>query len=198
MNPDVTLVTFRHGPFWNFSYLLGVPGGDALVIDPGWDAPGILAALQEREMRLRAIALTHAHHDHMNALADLVGASDAAVYLHEDEADLLAHEYGGAAKTLPAAEPLPDLPFNVTLLSTPGHTPGSACFLAGERLFTGDTLLTTGPGRRGHAPNASEVLRRSLGFLATLPAATLVLPGHDTGRTPTALLGEALAHGPVR
>jgi glyoxylase-like metal-dependent hydrolase (beta-lactamase superfamily II) len=81
----------------------------------------------------------------------------------------------------------------VAFLHTPGHTPGSLCLLADEFLFTGDTLMTSGPGRHARLPGASELLARSLSeTLSALPGATTIFPGHDEGPERTATLAVAL------
>ena len=188
-----TVRTFRHGPFWNFSYLLAVPGGEAAVIDPGGVVHGLIAAAEAAESRITAVVLTHGHHDHLSGLAELVSATGAGVFAHQAEVGAVLRGSGMEATTVGHQSKLSLGPHEATLLHTPGHTEGSLCVLSGEHLFTGDTLMTSGPGRHALRPGAAERLARSLAeVVAPLPGETTIYPGHDEGPAPTATLAEAL------
>ena len=188
------VVQLKHGPFWNFSYVVGFPGADAIVIDPAWDVPGILAAASAHEMRITHAAVTHGHYDHIHGLADLVEQAGAAVVTHSEEAELLSESFDGELVTVAHEDDLRLGRLCLRFLHTPGHTAGSMSMLAHGNVFTGDTLMTASRGRHGPHAGAAEQLSRSLAdVLAKLDPGTMMYPGHDAGSSPSCQLGEALA-----
>ncbi len=188
------IVQLRHGPFWNFSYVVGVPGAEALVIDPAWDTPAIHAAASEHDMRITGAAVTHGHHDHAHGLAELVERTGATVFAHEAEAALVAETFGGRVTTIEHGASVLLGPLHVRFLHTPGHTPGSIALHVGEHVFTGDTLTTAGRGRHGAYEGAAAQLDCSLTrVLTALAPETAMYPGHDSGPARSAVLGDVLA-----
>jgi glyoxylase-like metal-dependent hydrolase (beta-lactamase superfamily II) len=189
---DLEVITFRRGPFWNFSYLVADRAtARAAVIDPAWDAEAILAAAGERGLTIEAALLTHTHTDHVNALAAVVEATGATVFCHEEEASALskAPDYRLEATSADAGLRIGDL--EVRLLHTPGHSPGSLSIFVEGRLFSGDSLLVGGVGRPG--PGGVEALWESVRRLRGLPDATVVHPGHDEGHAPVSTIGAEVA-----
>lgn len=169
------------GPMDNNVYLLSDRGsGRVLVIDAAADAERILAELGGAEVA--AIITTHGHRDHWQALAAVADATGAPTYLHPGDADLVPRRadhdvVDGMRVAFGAAE--------VTLLHTPGHTPGSTCVLLGDRhLFTGDTLFPGGPGNTfGDAEAFATIMRSLRERLFVLPDDTWVYPGHGDDTT---------------
>ena len=182
---DPIVVALRHGPFWNVTYIVGA-GGEALVIDPAWNVPAILAAADNRALRITRIAVTHGHDDHVHGLGELIEATGAPAFAHALDLPLLPDHLAS-----PLAQSDLDLPgMPVQVWHTPGHSPGSVCYVAGEHVFTGDTVNVTGPGRHGSETGAREALAASIALLqSTLPPSMLVHPGHDLGPTPHLSLG---------
>jgi glyoxylase-like metal-dependent hydrolase (beta-lactamase superfamily II) len=188
---------FRHGPLWNFSYLLAcAETREAAVIDPAWDTAAILEAAAQRDLRITTVLLTHSHSDHSNGVTALVEASGARVFVHAaDEPELRAQH--PAATTFAREESLTVGRIEVAAHHSPGHTPGSVTYSAGGRIFTGDTITIASPGTPGPEAGSVEVLWQSTLALAALPAATRIHPGHDSGPKPSATLEEERLRNPA-
>lgn len=191
------IIPFRHGPFVNVSYLVAcIATGRAMLIDPAWDAPGLLDAVRQRELRLTHVVLTHAHHDHSNGVADVVAATGATVIGHEEEAAELRKVFDGAFDTATTAFELGA--HQVAIHHTPGHSTGSLSIEVSGHLFTGDTLSIGAPGRPGFREDSPSTLWDSTRLIAaTFPGETLLHPGHDAGPTLTSTLAHELQHNPA-
>jgi glyoxylase-like metal-dependent hydrolase (beta-lactamase superfamily II) len=193
MAGELEVLRFRHGPLWNFSYVVGVPGGEAVAVDPAWDVASMLAAAREAEMRIVAAVVTHGHRDHVRGLPELLAAVEAEVLAHEAEAGLMAEEFAGTVRFVSDGYELRVSSKTLVVVHTPGHTEGSLSLWGSGALLTGDTLMVSGPGRHERRPGAEEALRESLERrLAMVPGETLVYPGHDEGPEPYAELGRIL------
>jgi hydroxyacylglutathione hydrolase len=182
------------GPLQTNCYLFADPAsGDAVVVDPGWDAPMILAALTGHHWRARAVLLTHAHFDHLGAVAPVVSATGAPLAIHPLELPLMRQGGGGASfgfDAPPCPEPdillEPGLPLQAgslrfDVLFVPGHTLGHVAFYhsAARLVFSGDVLFQQGIGRTDLPGGNYAVLMRSIrDVLLALPDATTVCPGH--------------------
>ena len=156
---------------------------EVVVVDAAHDAPAILAAIGDR--RLVAVLSTHGHNDHIDAAREVADAGHAPVYLHPGDTMLwdVVH---------PDHRPLPledGRRFDVagtalTVVHTPGHSPGAVCFHAPElgeegTLFSGDTLFHGGPGATGRSFSSFPTILESIRTrLLTLPEGTRVLTGH--------------------
>ncbi|MGH2523914.1 MAG: MBL fold metallo-hydrolase [Anaerolineales bacterium] len=174
---------------------------DAVVIDPGWDAPQVLNALDARRWQLRYVLLTHAHFDHIGAVADVVEATGALLAIHPLELPLLRH-LGGAKELgfhLPPC-PAPDVllepgqiveagPMRLATLFVPGHTVGHVAFHEPRArvVFSGDVLFKDGIGRTDFPGGDYATLMHSIrAVLLALPDDTTVCPGHG----PITTIGE--------
>ena len=179
----VTSGTFElDGGSWEVDNNVWLVGDDhdVLVVDAAHDAAAILDAVGDR--RLVGVVCTHAHNDHVNAVAEVVAATGATAYLHP--ADRVLWDQTQADP--PGAELADGQVLTVgdvalTVLHTPGHAPGACCLHAPALgvLLSGDTLFNGGPGATGrsysHFPTIVESIRtRLLG----LPPQTVVLTGH--------------------
>ncbi|MGE3076592.1 MAG: MBL fold metallo-hydrolase [Dehalococcoidia bacterium] len=186
------VLTFRHGPFWNFSYLLAcTETGAAAVIDPAWDVARIIEVAAARQLTVTTALITHGHSDHTNGLGELVTATGAELAGHEIELMQLGSAASSAA--VAGGERLNLGAETIEVLHTPGHSDGSLSFLADGRLFCGDTLNVGSVGRPGPDRASVEALRESLQRLARLPGETIIMPGHDDGPRATSTIGEELA-----
>ena len=170
-------------------------GEDALVLDPGQDADFLLAFLSERNLRLRAILLTHGHFDHVNGIPGILEKNpDVPVYAHPSDWVMFGHpmnrnppDYPGVgtpANLHDIRDIVKDFPaFGFEVLETPGHTPGSVCVKTGTLLLSGDTLFAGSCGRTDFPGGSMADMRRSLAALAKLPPETEVVPGHGPSTT---------------
>ena len=175
----------------NFIYLLGDPATrEAAVVDPGWEIPTILATVQQDGYRLTQVFVTHAHFDHVMGLGELLNAVDLPVYVHREEAPALKIDPSNL-KSVRSGEVVRVGTVPVTLLHTPGHTPGSQCLLVDDRLVSGDTLFIRGCGRCDLPGGDPRALFESLtGTLKKLDDHTVLYPGHNYADIPTSTLAE--------
>lgn len=179
---------FSVGPMGNFCYLIGDETQKVCVaVDPGWNAQEILRAAKAQGWTITKILLTHGHFDHANALEALARETGAEVYAHSDDTGDLPK--GLAVHPTEEGSVIPIGNESIACLHTPGHTPGSQCFLTGNALITGDTLFVDNCGRVDLPESNPADMLRSLARLATLDSAITIYPGHDYGPTPTSTIG---------
>lgn len=192
------------GAFGANCYLLLSRDGQAAVVDPSPNADHILQALSEEGARAAVILLTHGHFDHILSLDTLRRESGIAARIHEGDLFMPSDARRNAFELFfgrPRTWQMPDGTFaegevlpigceSVTVLHTPGHTPGSVCFSlnGGQDLLTGDTLFDGSYGRFDLPGGDGQILSRSLHRLAALPQDTLIYPGHGD----SARLGDVL------
>ena len=183
--------TFTNGIYRENAYIVG-DGGAALIIDPGSDADGIAVILADNGWAPQAIICTHAHFDHVGAVADLMVRYDIPFYLHRADEALLKRmnlykmviDPGDALKVPEITHDLTDVAdlaiagFDIEVMPSPGHTPGGLCFRIGNELFTGDTVLPAGVGRIDLPGGDGAALEASVAMLNTLPCDLTAHPGH--------------------
>lgn len=177
------------GPIGTNCYLLEDESTrQAAVIDPGGDAPRLLAAL--KGLDVRRILLTHGHYDHTGAAAELASAlPQAEVYIHERDyrdvdpglfplrTQLSAVNFYGEGDRLPLGE------LTLEVLHTPGHSQGSVTLRCGDVLFCGDTLFAGSCGRTDFPGGDTAKILASLRRLGELEGNLQVLPGHMESST---------------
>jgi glyoxylase-like metal-dependent hydrolase (beta-lactamase superfamily II) len=168
------------GPYDNNVYVLSDPKSkEALLIDAANDAPRIIKELEG--LRVSHILTTHGHPDHLQALKPVREQTRAQFTCHEADESMMPIK---ADHRVQDGERFRFGDYEVVALHTPGHTPGSVCFVAAERLFSGDTLFPGGPGNTANPyasfPTIIESIRHRL---FTLPDDTEVLPGHGKPTT---------------
>ena len=152
---------------------------EAVVVDPGDDAPKILGQL--RGLTVRWICFTHAHPGHTGAKEAVKDATQAATAMHLADATA---QLKSADRYLVGGDTLPFGAFALEVLATPGHTPGGLSFRVGNHLFTGDTLLAGKIGRLDLPGSSPQQMLLSLhGQLLTLPDNTVIYPGHGPNST---------------
>jgi glyoxylase-like metal-dependent hydrolase (beta-lactamase superfamily II) len=195
----------------NFVYLIGDrTTGEAVIVDPAYGVDELLALLAADGMRCVGVLGTHYHPDHLGGdmfgfnvegIGRLLESVDVPVHVQADEApyvvrstgvgpDALVHHTGG--DVVPVGE------IGITLLHTPGHTPGSQCFLVDGRLVAGDTLFLDGCGRTDlPGGDAAQMYESLTTRLARVPDDTILYPGHLYSADPSATLGHTREHNVV-
>jgi hydroxyacylglutathione hydrolase len=194
------LKTLVVGPFASNCYIVGSESSKhGLIIDPGAEAKLILKTVNDLDLTISLIVVTHAHIDHIGALAPVKESTGAKFAIHEAEAAaslgmfsrMLSSMTGGSFTQLPKPDRLlkdgdtievADLKF--TVLYTPGHSPGGISLYGHGILFSGDTLFNYGIGRTDFPGCSYEQIMHSIkNKLMMLPDKTIVYPGHGPSTT---------------
>ena len=205
---DLYFVQQPLGEMANLAYLVGSRSArEALVVDPAWEVDALLDRAEADGMRLVGALATHYHQDHVGGeifgmriegLARLLARQPMPVHVHAREAEGVRRVTGVSASDLVPHEGGDELVLGqvrVRLLHTPGHTPGSQCFLvetagAPGRLVSGDTLFLDSCGRVDLPGGDPEAMFRSLhDVLKRLPDETVLYPGHRYAAEPSATMG---------
>jgi len=180
-----------------------------LVIDPAADVDEIIRAAQDSEIQIKYIVNTHSHVDHISGNAEMKKKTGAQIVIHEEDAHSLANTplamlqmFGG--KPSPPADILVKDGDVITVgdvslkvIHCPGHSPGGMALYTDGYVFTGDTLFVEAVGRSDLPGGSWPVMLSSIEEkLMTLPEETVVLPGHNYGRTPTSTIGHEKKYNP--
>jgi hydroxyacylglutathione hydrolase len=168
------------GPWENNCYILVCPRtGESAIIDPAAEAERILG--ETEACKVKYILITHGHWDHIGALEEVRSRTRAQVGIHELDARALQRPpdfFLRDGQTLTFGD------LTLKVLHTPGHSPGAVCLLAGNILFSGDTIFPGGPGNT-EIPRADyqEVLKSIHSKIFTLSEDTVIYPGHGLETT---------------
>jgi glyoxylase-like metal-dependent hydrolase (beta-lactamase superfamily II) len=167
----------------NFSYIIGDDSGSAAVVDPSGNQGSILRRIEEKNLILEYIFITHGHPDHTSGTEQLMKRTGAKV---------VAHKSSRVRKDIGAEDghriPLGGL--TIEIMHTPGHTLDGICVIVDGRIMTGDTLFVRECGRTDLAGSDSAKMYVSLNRLKALPPEMEVWPGHDYGPKPSSTIGE--------
>ena len=193
LGDKVLVERFEVGPLGTNSYAVScVSTGKTALIDPGADPEYLLSMIQENQRLLTHILLTHGHIDHMGAASVIRERTDAPILIHEGDARLLAQPdvavasmLGIPAKACEASEFLRegmDIAIGEVLLrvrETPGHSPGSVCFVGDGYSFCGDLVFAGSIGRTDLPGGSYRTIMRSIrDVILELPQRYVLLPGH--------------------
>jgi hydroxyacylglutathione hydrolase len=197
MASSIYLKQMELGPMANYVYFVGDPKTrEVAVIDPAWDVGRIIEMAQEHDLTITKILITHSHFDHINGVEDLLNHTKAKVYINKAEAEFMKAVWpelvlveGGDTTQIGDVE--------LRFIHTPGHTPGSQCFLVQNNLISGDTLFIGACGRCDLPGSNPEDMYYSLTqTLAQLDDRTVVFPGHNYAPRPYSTIGDEKRFNP--
>jgi hydroxyacylglutathione hydrolase len=195
---SVQVTTFVNGKWRQNCYIIANQKGDAVIVDPGSQSEEIAALVDENHWRIHGIINTHAHYDHVGAVALLKERYHAPFYLHSADEHLLRRanlyrmlfESRDAVRIPTVTHDISNLPrtfelgpFEISWIPTPGHTEGSVCLLLQDFLFSGDTLMRDALGRTDLPGGNRDQLLASVRKLMDLPGRIVVCGGHGPRTT---------------
>jgi hydroxyacylglutathione hydrolase len=181
-NNTIQIERYELGPYGTNAYIMTcLKTGDSAVFDAPGDAPKILGQLKHTHPKY--VLMTHSHMDHTGALTQLKSALNIPIAAHPADADRMPI----APDTLLAdGQAIMLGNIQLTVVHTPGHTPGSLCFYTEGYLISGDTLFPGGPGKTGSPADFRLIVESLKRKIFNLPDDTRVFPGHGE----PALLGK--------
>jgi glyoxylase-like metal-dependent hydrolase (beta-lactamase superfamily II) len=168
------------GPYENNIFIVSdEESREAYIVDGGYEPEAVASAAAG--LQVKAILITHGHRDHHENVGELKGLLKVPVAIGMDDAAQLSVE---ADDLIVDQQTFSFGPHALAAIHTPGHTPGSTCFVYRQHLFTGDTLFPGGPGNTQNDPLRFERIISSIRErLFTLPDETVVYPGHGRDTT---------------
>ena len=170
------------GPMENFIYFIGdKTTNEVVVIDPAWDVKFLLEEAKKNNLVVRAALITHGHFDHTNGAEELLKHLDIPIYINEIEASFFKFNWlKENIKKTKSSDSLKIGNFEIQFIHTPGHTPGSQCFLISNNLVSGDTLFINGCGRCDFPGGDVEQMFDTIyNKLMKMNDDTIILPGHN-------------------
>jgi len=187
----------------NFVYAIGDrQTGDAVLVDPAYDVNGLVDTIEADGMRCSGVLATHYHPDHvggsmmgfeLEGITALLDRIDVPIHVQADEAEYVRKVTGVTDESLvqhQSGDIVRVGDVEIELIHTPGHTPGSQCFLVDGRLVAGDTLFLDGCGRTDLPGSDPEQMYESLTTrLGRVDDDVVLCPGHAYSPEPTATMG---------
>jgi len=207
MSDNLYFKQIEIGPMQNFVYLVGSKETRKVaVVDAAWDIEKILRIATEDGMEVTHSFVTHTHPDHVGGqfsgvqiegITELLEKVKVKVVVHKAEAEFLKSLSPSDLIKVESGDEIELGGVRIKLIHTPGHTPGSQCFLVDNRLVSGDTLFVGSCGRVDlPGSNAEEMYFSLTQRLMNLPDETILFPGHNYADKPTSTLGEQKTTNP--
>lgn len=178
-------------------YVIETEKGNAAAVDIGGEYPKLKRFIEEHNLTLKKILLTHGHYDHMGGTAQAASDTGAQVYIHENDAQMLTSRQASLADAISGGVfdsvndftitsdgsviSLDELNFEV--IHTPGHTKGSVCYKCNFDIFSGDTLFKMSVGRTDFPGGSMAEMLASIKRLSELSGSLNVHPGHNEETT---------------
>jgi glyoxylase-like metal-dependent hydrolase (beta-lactamase superfamily II) len=189
------------GPMQNYVYLIGsLETRKVAVVDAAWEIDEILRLAAQDDMEITHAFVTHTHPDHVGGrfagveiagVTELLSKCKAKVVVHKAEAEALKDLAPSDLIKAESGDKIDVGGVEIQLLHTPGHTPGSQCFLVDNRIVSGDTLFIDACGRVDFPGGNPEQMYNSLTQkLMALPDETILFPGHNYAALTHATIGE--------
>ena len=186
----------------NFAYAIGERStGECLLVDPAWDVEGLISNVGDDGMTVTGVLATHYHADHVGGsimghdiegVAALLGHLSCPVHVQAEEVEWMERTSGVGTDHLVAHAPGDVITVGeveIRLVHTPGHTPGSQCFLVDGRLVAGDTLFLDGCGRTDLPGSDPTAMAESLRTLHRVDDEVVLYPGHRYSVASCATMG---------
>ena len=189
------------GPMQNYVYLIGsTETHKVAVVDAAWEIDTILKIAKQDEMEITHAFVTHTHPDHVGGgfagmeiagVTELLEKCKAKVVVHKAEAEFLKGLSASDLIKTDSGDKIDVGGIEIELMHTPGHTPGSQCFLFDGRVVSGDTMFIDACGRVDFPGGNAEQMYYSLTQkLMALPDETILFPGHNYAPLKQATIGE--------
>ncbi len=179
LGPDLSIKRLKLGQYSTNCYIILCPlSGRCIIVDPAAEAERILQEVQGLEVN--RILLTHAHGDHIGALAEVRRATQAPLGMNHADVPLLGHV---PELDLHDGDILTCGQNRIRVIHTPGHTLGSICLLLDGAIIAGDTLFSHGPGHTASPEAFGQIVASITQHLFTLPDETVAYPGHGSETT---------------
>ena len=179
---NLILKQMEVGPMENFIYFVGDKSTNEIaVIDPAWDTHHLLEEAKKNNLKIKAAFVTHGHFDHTNGVEELLKHLDIPVYINEEEAKFFNFSWGKEnVKKTKSGDAIKIGNIEIQFIHTPGHTPGSQCFLVNNNLVSGDTLFINGCGRCDlPGGNVEQMFDTIYNKLMKMNDDTIIFPGHN-------------------
>lgn len=189
---------FEAGPWDNFIYLVGDKSTrTCAVVDPAWDIDAILGEAESLDVEITHALCTHSHFDHVNRVDALLEHKDVPVHMLDAEIEFSGFRCENLERHAPGDVLSVGDHLEITMVHTPGHTPGSVTYRIRDAIVTGDTLFIQGCGRCDFVGGDPEVMYDTLKQLTeSLPRETRMYPGHNYGPVTVSTLDEELRENP--
>ena len=171
---EITIYKVKCAPYDNNAYLLVCPKtNESIIIDTPADHCELIRSAKDSDVK--AILITHNHSDHIQGLTQVTSTIPCPVGIGEADAGALPKPPG---RFLKDGDIVTAGTIVLQALSTPGHTPGSTCFVVGKHLFSGDTLFPGGPGRSASPQDLALTIDSITKKLFVLRDVVIFHPGH--------------------
>ncbi|HEX5267276.1 MAG TPA: MBL fold metallo-hydrolase [Acidimicrobiales bacterium] len=194
----------------NFTYLIGDrQTGEAVVVDPAYAVEELVDVAAADGMRVAGVLATHHHPDHVGGsmmgltiegVSRLLEVADVPIHVNKNEREWVRRTTGVEARSLvehDGGDVIDVGAIQIHTIHTPGHTPGSQCFLVEDLLVAGDTLFLEGCGRTDLPGSDPQAMHESLRLLASMPDDLALFPGHRYSAPSSATMGAVKEMNPV-
>ena len=183
IEPRVVIIGVHRSTFKNYNYLVIDPqSNSAVLVDPAWQLEKIDEAVADAKTTVTGILITHSHPDHVDLAETIAKNRRCPIWMSKEER--VASSFEAEQLILVDTKPLRAGSMLIEPILTPGHTPGSTCFLIGNNLFSGDVLFAEGCGICPDRASAYSMFHSLELLKVRLAPHTRIFPGHSYGKAP--------------